>query len=239
MFCHEVGTDTLHVAAYRLRAWFIDLLLPRRCISCGAAADVLCEPCRSDVHLLSPPCCALCGAPTAWPVDRCRECAGRRLGFASARAAVAYAGPARALVHGWKEHGLRRVASLSAELVVAQIERPAADVITYIPPDRARQLRRGDHPSERLAGRLGRLWSTDVAPLLARTRAGGRQTGLPRTARQANVRGAFVATEGVPARVILVDDVYTTGATVSAAAGALRAAGAARVEVITFARAVR
>ncbi len=189
--------------------------------------------------MLSPPCCALCGAPTAWPVERCRECAGRRLGFASARAAVAYAGPARALVQGWKEHGLRRAGNLAAELVLAQIERPVADVITYIPPDRARQLRRGHHPSERLAGRLGHSWSTDVAPLLARARAGGRQTGLPRAERQANVRGAFVATEQAPAHVILVDDVYTTGATVSAAARTLRAAGASRIEVITFARTVR
>jgi len=129
--------------------------------------------------------------------------------------------------------------NLAAELVVAQIERPAADVITYIPPDRSRQLRRGGHPSERLAGRLGRSWSIEVAPLLGRARAAGRQTGLPRTERQANIRGAFVATEGVPARVILVDDVYTTGATVSAAGIALRAAGASRVEVITFARVVR
>ena len=189
--------------------------------------------------MVAPPWCGLCGAPTAWPVDRCRECAGRRLGFASARATVAYSGPARAFVHGWKEHGLRRAANLAAELVLAHIERPAADVITYIPPDRARQLRRGPHPSERLAGRLGRSWSIEVAPLLARTRAGGRQTGLPRTERQANVRGAFVATARAPARVVLVDDVYTTGATVSAAAVALRAAGASRIEVITFARAVR
>ena len=189
--------------------------------------------------MLSPPWCALCGAPTAWPVDRCRECAGRRLGFASARAAVAYAGPARALVHGWKERGLRRAGDIAAELVIAHIERPAADVITYIPPDRARQLRRGHHPSERLAALLGRAWSTDVAALLARTRAGGRQTGLPRAERQANVRGAFVATGQAPARVLLVDDVYTTGATLSAAAGALREAGASHVEVITFARAVR
>ena len=63
--------------------------------------------------------------------------------------------------------------------------------------------------------------------------------GLPRAERQANVRGAFVATGQAPARVLLVDDVYTTGATLSAAAGALREAGASHVEVITFARAVR
>jgi ComF family protein len=199
----------------------------------------MCRSCRSQLRVLAPPRCARCGAPTAWPVERCRECAGRRLAFASARAAVVYAGPARSLVHGWKEHGLRRAAGLAAELVVAHVERSAADVIAYIPPDPARQLQRGHHPAERLARELGRRWSLEVPELLARTRPAARQTGLDRAARRANVRGAFVATTRVPATVLLVDDVYTTGATVGAAATALRSAGAACVHVVTFARTVR
>jgi predicted amidophosphoribosyltransferase len=189
--------------------------------------------------VLGPPRCARCGAPTSWPVERCRECAGRRLAFASARAAVAYAGPARSFVHAWKERGLRRAAGLAAELVVAHVERPAADVIAYIPPDPARQLQRGHHPAERLARELGRRWSLEVPELLARTRPAARQTGLDRAARRTNVRDALVATTSVPATVLLVDDVYTTGATVGAAATALRSAGAACVHVVTFARTVR
>ena len=66
-----------------------------------------------------------------------------------------------------------------------------------------------------------------------------RQVSLPRDRRRANTRGSFVASGEVPARVVLVDDVYTTGATASAAATALRAGGAASVDVVTFARAVR
>jgi predicted amidophosphoribosyltransferase len=66
-----------------------------------------------------------------------------------------------------------------------------------------------------------------------------RQTGLARADRRANVRGAFTATVAVRGTVLLVDDVYTTGATTAAAATALRAAGAARIEVVTFARTVR
>jgi predicted amidophosphoribosyltransferase len=131
------------------------------------------------------------------------------------------------------------VASLAAELVVAHVERPAADVIAYIPPDGARQLQRGHHPAERLARELGRRWCLETAPLLERTRPGARQTGLARAERRANVRGAFTATAHVPGTVLLVDDVYTTGATAGAAATALRAAGAARIEVVTFARTVR
>jgi competence protein ComFC len=213
--------------------------LPRRCASCGVAADTLCFTCRSQLRFLPPPRCGRCGASTAWPVERCRECAGRRLAFSSARAAVAYTGAARALVHGWKEHGLRRVAAVAADLVAAHVERPVADVITYIPPDPARQLQRGHHPAERLACELGVRWSLESAQLLARRRAGRRQTGLDRTERQANVRGTFAASGPVAGAVVLVDDVYTTGATVAAAAGALRAAGASDVRVVTFARTVR
>jgi predicted amidophosphoribosyltransferase len=220
-------------------AWLVDLLLPRRCVSCGVSADMLCGDCLSRLGPLPAPRCTRCGAPTAWAVERCRECAGRRLAFASARAAVAYAGPARPLLRAWKEHGLRRVADLAAELVVAHVEPPAADVIAYIPPDRSRQLRRGRHPAERLARELGSRWCLETAPLLERTRPGTRQTGLRRAERGANVRGAFAATAEAPRTVLLVDDVYTTGATAGAAATALRVAGAARVHVVTFARTVR
>lgn len=102
-----------------------------------------------------------------------------------------------------------------------------------------RQLQRGDHPAERLARELGRRWYLETAPLLERARPGTRQTGLRRDERRANVRGAFAATAAASGTVLLVDDVYTTGATAGAAATALRAAGAARVEVVTFARTVR
>jgi ComF family protein len=230
-----------HVAGGGLAfpAWLVDLLLPRRCVGCGAAAAALCGPCVRLLRPLGPPCCACCGAPTAWPVDRCRECAGRRPAFARARAAVAYDGPARPLVRAWKERGLRPVAALAAELVTAHVERPAADVITYIPPDRVRQLERGHHPAERLADELAERWGIEAGALLRRVGVVRRQTGLPRAERRRNVRDAFGAAATSPARVVLVDDVYTTGATAAAAAAELRRAGARHVEVVTFARAVR
>jgi predicted amidophosphoribosyltransferase len=172
-------------------------------------------------------------------VARCCECGGRRLAFESAVAAFAYAGPARPFVRAWKERGLRRLAPLAAELVADRVAPPAADVITYVASDPVRQLGRSCHPAESLAGELGRRWELEVAGLLTRTRSAERQASLRRAGRRANVNGSFRASAAVSGRVVLVDDVYTTGATVSAAASALRAAGAARVEVVTFARAVR
>ena len=175
-----------------------------------------------------------------WPVERCRECSGRRLPFTSARAAVAYDGPIRPLVAAWKELGLRRAAHLAAELVVGAVPRPTALAIAHVPPDAGRALRRGAHPAEQLARALAERWQLDPAPPLHRRTVANntRQVGLSRELRARNVRDAFTADESPPS-VVLVDDVYTTGATVAAAATALRRAGADRVEVVTFARTVR
>jgi predicted amidophosphoribosyltransferase len=129
---------------------------------------------------------------------------------------------------------------VAAGLVAERVARPAAaDVITYIPPDRDRTIRRGHHPAAGLARELGRGWELEVATLLRRTRSVGRQTGLPLAERRRNVTGAFEAARTARGTVILVDDVYTTGATVASAASALRAGGARAVHVVTFARAVR
>jgi predicted amidophosphoribosyltransferase len=185
------------------------------------------------------PLCGRCGAPTTWPVERCRECAGRRLAFAAARAAILYDDAARALVGGWKERGLRGIASLAAELVADEVPRPAAVALVFVPPDGDRNLRRGHCPAARLAGELARRWELPVHDVLTRTRRVRRQRGLPLAERRRNVAGAFGATAGLPTRVCLVDDVYTTGSTVTAAASALRAGGARWVEVVTFARAFR
>lgn len=225
-----------HVAS---KAWFVDAFLPPRCVACGSPAADLCSSCRSSLRPVREPLCERCGAPTAWPVRRCRECAGRRIAFASARAAFIYVGPAQHVVRGWKERGLRRLGPIAAGLVAERISRPAADVITYIAPDSTRQLTRARHPAQALAAELARLWEIPDRALLARTRAGARQASLPRDRRSANARGSFVSVGEVPPRVVLVDDVYTTGATASAAATALRAAGGITVEVVTFARAVR
>jgi predicted amidophosphoribosyltransferase len=173
-------------------------------------------------------------------VQRCSECAGRRVAFDSARAAVPYTALVREAVRAWKERGLRRFAPVAAELVVQRVPRPAADVITYIPPDGDRSVKRGHQPARDLAEALGERWGLPVSGLLERMRPVSQQTTLSRADRHRNVRGAFgVARTNAPPAVVLVDDVFTTGATVDAAAAALRAAGAARIVVVTFARATR
>lgn len=217
----------------------LDLLAPRRCAVCARLGPTLCGACRAGLPRLRGPRCARCGAPTAWPVKRCLECSGRRLAFASARAAVAYHGPVRPLVAAWKERGLRLIAAEAADVIANMVERPCVVGLAFVPPDGDRSIKRGHHPAERLARELGARWELTVVPALGRTRAPRPQRGLSLAARRQNVAGAFSARARVPTRLGLVDDVYTTGATASAASSALRAAGARHVEVVTFARAVR
>jgi predicted amidophosphoribosyltransferase len=189
---------------------------------------------------LAPPLCDRCGSPSAWPVRRCAECTGRRLAFASARAAILYDASARRLVHAWKEHGQRRLACEAAALVAETLAPPAVAALAFVPADGDRALWRGHRPAESLAAELGRVWELPVLALLRRTRSvRRRQRELRLADRRRNVAGAFGPARASPPRVCLVDDVYTSGATANAAASALRRGGARRVEVVTLARAVR
>jgi predicted amidophosphoribosyltransferase len=217
----------------------LELFLPERCSICSRPGAVLCEDCRDALVRLRPPVCECCGSPGPSPVARCAECSGRRLGFARARSAIVYDERARKLVRAWKEHGLRKLAQQAAGLVDEVVPRPDADVLAYVPGDPERAWKRGDVPPRGLARALAATWGIPAADLLARTRSLRRQRGLALAERRRNVRKSVVAAMAVPERVCLVDDVYTSGATVDACAAALRRAGAQRVEVVTVARAVR
>ena len=217
----------------------LDVVAPERCAACGRGEVPLCDPCRRSLVFLRPPLCACCGAETAWPVERCIECARRRLSFRNARAAVVYDERARLLVAGWKERGLRRLAASLADIVARTVPLLPADALVFVPGDPDRTRWRGHNTAADLAYALAERWSVDVAPALERTRRVPRQRSLPRARRRVNTRGSFRASARPPAHVVLIDDVYTTGATVSAAARALRAAGARTVDVVTFARVAR
>ncbi len=217
----------------------LDVLLPNRCAGCGVPGCELCCGCRDALIRLAPPLCERCGSPGAWPVRRCAECSGRRIAFATARAAIVYDERARRLLQAWKERGQRRLAREAAAIVAETLSRPAVPVLAFVPADAERALVRGHRPAEALARELGRVWELPVAPLVRRTRSVERQRGLGLKERRRNVRGAFASARASPPRVCLVDDVYTSGATAGAAAAALRRGGARRVEVVTLARTVR
>jgi predicted amidophosphoribosyltransferase len=152
---------------------------------------------------------------------------------------VRYEREARVLVAAWKERALRGLAAVAAALLVDAVARPTADALAFIPADPDRGLKRGHHPAAALADQLGAAWDLPVVTLLDRPHAGKAQRELGLADRRRNVAGAFAACRSPPARVMLVDDVYTTGATASEAVRCLLQAGARRVDVLTFARTVR
>jgi predicted amidophosphoribosyltransferase len=173
-------------------------------------------------------------------VRRCAECAGRRLAFAEARAALVYDHGARSLVRAWKESGRRVLAREAAALIAEVVPRPEVDCLVPVPGDPERAWRRGEVPPRRLAGALGRTWGIPALDLLERTRSLPHQRGLSLAERRGNVRGSVrVRLAEAPRTACVVDDVYTSGATADACAAALRKHGVRRVCVVTLARAVR
>jgi len=235
--------------------WALDALLPPRCLGCGAVVDdpgALCAPCWSKAGFIAPPHCRRCGLPfeLAEPTTGDLECASCVAGtpqFDRARAAMRYGDGARSLVlrfkHADATHaapGLARwMARAGAELLAD------CDVIAPVPLYRWRLLWRRYNQSALLALELGRLADRPVvADLLLRRRSTPSQGRLDRAHRRANVAAAFAvrprhAGSVQDRRVLLVDDVMTTGATVDECARTLRRAGAAAVDVLTLARVVR
>src|SRR5262249_6888378 len=159
--------------------------------SCRAPGPPVCDRCRAGLQLLTGPCCGRCGRPAERPVERCRECRGRRLRFASATAAVALQGPAHALVRAWKDRGLRAAADVAAELAVAVVAPPGHDVVLVpVPAHAARAAWRGGDGARALAERLGAAWEREVVLPLRRTGARP-QRGLDRDARRRNAHAQF------------------------------------------------
>ena len=218
-------------------------LLPPACLLCDGPVParecdaLVCGLCRSRWEPVAGPCCDRCGQPAFGDLE-CRLCAGWPSGLVRVRSAVWLRGTARAAVHRLKYEGWWRVAGPLAESM-RRLE-PLTGRVCLIPvPLGARRLRaRGYNQSERLAAALGELVGRPVrADLLARPRETRTQTALTPEARQANVAGAFQARAAAGLACVLVDDVFTTGATLAEAGAALSRAGAASVEAITFARA--
>jgi ComF family protein len=215
----------------------LDVVFPRRCAGCGAGPWPFCATCVGALEPLEPPWCERCGAPSLLPVPRCQDCPPPPI--ATVRAPFRYEGPAREAVHRLKFTGWRDVAGTLAAAIAACGGAAPADVITWVPLSRRRLAERGYDQARALAVALAHQTEVPVVRLLRRTVATGPQARRAGTERRDAMRGAFAASRGVPARVLLVDDVLTTGATAAACALALREAGASEVHVAVAARAVR
>lgn len=211
--------------AYRLAGLLdglLDLFFPERCSACGREGGLLCAACRAGLRPYPPeaPPAGLDGVAVAWVFE----------------------GAVQRAVHALKYRGRRRVAgALAAALAEALAEAPAGAALVPVPLHAGRMAERGFNQSADLARHLGRRWGVPMLDgQLQRGRDTGHQAGLSRRERLANVAGAFVwhGAAPPPERVVLVDDVLTTGATLVACAAALRAAGAREVRAVALARSI-
>ncbi len=239
---------------HTLKSAFLNTIYPPRCLACPAptaAAQGLCPACWRDTHFISGTACDRCGVPLmgaraagSGTEDLCESCLSHPPAWDRGAAAVVYAGAGRrvvlALKHGDRLDMVRPLAGWMA--AAGEVLLDEADLIVPVPLHWRRLLKRRYNQSAELGRALARTAGKPLAvDVLNRSRATVPQERMDRARRRANQAGAFtvssrhrVVLDG--ATVLLIDDVLTTGATLSACAEALREAGAARVNVLVLAR---
>ena len=230
----------------------LDFLLPPACAGCGgdvgeqAASAPVCLGCRLRLLPVPLPVCARCGAPLGTgPAPSCLECAEWPELLAGARSACLLESPARELVHALKYQGWEGVGQLMGEEIARRAHAAVRNADFLVPvPTSARNLRRrGYNQAQVIAAALSDALKVPLLACLERRRQVGTQTTLNPAQRRANVSGAFVLSDSRREvvrgrRLVLVDDVLTTGATVLAAVQALAPGAPASVFACAFARTV-
>ncbi|MGE0354977.1 MAG: ComF family protein [Gemmatimonadales bacterium] len=225
--------------------------MPGECMLCRAPVDfapddpLICPLCRYRWVRIPPPLCPRCGQPRDFPELPCRICPAWPEGFSGVLSAVWLDRSARRAVHQLKYEGWWRTADALAEVMAPAVCAPAGGtdlddaVLLPVPLAPKRLRRRGYNQSEVLVRALQKRLGRPAAPpgWLRRVRETSTQTALTPEVRRANIAGAVAAGAVRGRRLILVVDVFTTGATLAEAAAALLDAGAAGVRAVTFARA--
>ncbi len=254
--CHKADTPyRRHVIHAAVNPWIeaaLGFIYPQVCQLCGsqratAAEGYVCAPCWQGVRFIKPPFCERCGLPYDGAITtrfECSNCQGMDLHFRFARSAVVADGVTLEVIHRYKYRCALWFEPFLADLLLRaagpELRGEDWDVIVPVPLHPARKREREFNQAERIAARLGEALRIPVnAQVIRRVEPTRTQTQLTREERAANVRKSFALCNGdelKDARVILLDDVLTTGATTSACARVLRQAGAADVCVWTVAR---
>jgi ComF family protein len=237
----------MSIVALPLVRFVADLVCPERCASCDAIvrAEVLfCRTCASRIRRLAPPECPHCGAPGGEP---CARCLAAPPSIRNARAWASYRidgaeSPVARAIARFKYGGVSRLGRRVAAAMASRVFDATVELVVPVPLHPRRLRERGYNQSAILARELARHLGVRLAlTTVARTRPTSSQVGLSTAARAANVTAAFDVRRAdlVHGRtILLVDDVWTSGATARAVAATLHAAGARAVDVLTFARVV-
>jgi ComF family protein len=242
---------TLPAQLRRIGRAVVDGILPPRCLACGTIVDepdALCGPCWAAMTFFAPPWCAVCGLPFPHPMGDdaiCADCARDRSSWDRARAVLRYDKHSRRLVlalkHADRTHLARALGGWMRRAGAEVLD--GADLVLPVPLHWTRLFARRYNQAGLLAHAIRAAGGPPVAPdWLVRRRRTPSQGRLGAAARARNVRGAFALRPGRSIRgkrIVLIDDVLTTGATVEECARVLRRAGAEFVGVLTLARALR
>jgi ComF family protein len=250
--------QTSTLAKSRRLGAFLDWLYPPRCRSCrdgvlGRDEECVCAACRSRIRLVAHPLCAICGRPfpdAAGEDHECAACLTREPHFSKARAWAFYPrgespdDPVRVMVqkfkYGRKISLGKPLGRIMAAACYEEFRNDNLDCIIPVPLHPKRLRWRGFNQAVVLGKELSRAWRVPIDPfVLVRTRPTVPQTELHEEERRKNVRGAFAVNDGAPLKhktLLLLDDVYTSGATVNECSRVLRRAGAKAVHVLTLAR---
>ncbi len=246
---HRAGcVEDLHTHLPRflrlLLRQFIDAALPPQCAGCGRVGDLFCSTCSAAVRPIKGPVCAGCGRPGDF-AGNCPVCRRASTPLAAVRAAAPFRDPLKTAIHAFKyENRFALAGPLTGQMIMAwprwRTDLAPADLVIAIPLHQDRERERGYNQADLLAGRLAAAIRLPYSRFgLVRHRLTLPQARLPALERPANVSGAFAADPTVVAgrHVLLVDDVYTTGSTLVAAAEAVTDAGALGVSAYCLARA--
>jgi len=225
----------------------LDLIFPPRCAICKKKGQkMICDDCLSKVVYIKPPICRICGKPRDkyFAGDLCEDCSREGMPFEIARSVVLYDGVIKEAIHKFKFEGKRALSSFLGEFLIDYLKRgyipvKKIDAVIPLPLSRKRFRQRGYNQTELLAKEISGHYSINVdSSSLKKVKDITPQFELSREKRMSNVKGAFSSSPLPGKNVLLIDDIYTTGATVREASRALKAAGAKNVYVLTLARAV-
>lgn len=223
---------------------FLNLLYPRRCPLCHQILEnqrsLICPKCRGRLAPITGPVCMKCGRPVAMEREYCRDCEGRERYFDQGKGIFLYDDMMRASLGKYKLHGCREYGRFYGEAMYRygkkELCRWKPELIVPVPLYPRKKRMRGFNQAEDLAEALGRHTGILAAgELVVKVRDTGEQKRLGRAQRRSNLKGAFFAKSSLSGeRVLLVDDVYTTGSTLEALALCLKENGAGPVFFLTL-----
>ncbi len=226
-----------------IKEQLLNILYPRRCPVCdGILKDpdsLICPDCRAVLRPVTGPRCMRCGRPVEAERELCRDCEKRRRSFREGRGIFLYDSRMKRSMMKYKYHGRREYGDYFSAAMCYYAEKDILrwrpDVIVPVPLHRDKERRRGFNQSKYLADRIGRAFHIPAAAgILLKKKRTRSQKRLDASARRRNLREAFSVEENVKGlRILLIDDVYTTGSTVEAASERLLEKGASDVYFLT------